>query len=327
MKISVIIPVYNCENYVQKCVLSVIGQTHTDLEIICVNDGSQDKSGLILDELAKEDSRIKVIHQINSGVTCARLAGVKEATGEYIGFVDGDDVVEADMFEFLLYNAATHDAQISHCGYQMIFKDGHVNYFYNTRQLLELNKTESVKALLEGTRIEPSLCNKLYHKSLFPKLLHKDYMPQSIKHNEDLLMNYYLFSEAERTVFEDKCKYHYLVRENSVSRQKLNTHKIFDPIKVKQIILNECSGDIEKYAQKAYLSTCISTYSELTLSRISEYLEEKRIIRNYIKAEKGWISLLSPKTRTLGYLILFVPLAVQIMYPIYAKLMRGKKYD
>ena len=99
--ISVVVPVYNVENYLEKCVSSITNQTYKNLEIILVNDGSKDNSGAICDDLAKNDSRIKVIHKENGGLSDARNTGINVATGEYIGFVDSDDWIERDMYEQL----------------------------------------------------------------------------------------------------------------------------------------------------------------------------------------------------------------------------------
>ena len=103
-KISVIVPVYNVEQYLPQCLDSIINQTYKNLEIICVDDGSPDNSGKILDEYAKKDKRIKVIHQENQGVSVARNTGLDNATGKYIGFVDPDDWIEADYYETLTAN-------------------------------------------------------------------------------------------------------------------------------------------------------------------------------------------------------------------------------
>lgn len=131
-KISVVVPVFNIEKYVERCAYSILNQTYANLEIIMVDDGSTDGSGKIIDQIAASDSRIKVIHKENGGVTSARMAGIKSATGEWIGFVDGDDEVEPDMFRHLLQNAIIYQADISHCGYQMVFPDGRIDYYYNT---------------------------------------------------------------------------------------------------------------------------------------------------------------------------------------------------
>ena len=102
MKISVIVPVYNCAPYVERCIRSILEQTYSNLEIICVDDGSSDDSGKILDVLACEDARIRVIHQKNTGASAARNAGIDVATGELITFVDSDDAIEPDMYETLI---------------------------------------------------------------------------------------------------------------------------------------------------------------------------------------------------------------------------------
>ena len=118
--ISVIVPVYNTEKFLKNCISSIANQTYKDLEIILVNDGSTDNSGKICDDFAQKDSRIKVIHQSNKGVGAARNAGLDVAKGAYIGFVDSDDILRPDMYEFLLNNLIVHNADISVCGVQKI---------------------------------------------------------------------------------------------------------------------------------------------------------------------------------------------------------------
>ena len=116
-KISVVIPIYNVEVYLEQCLSSVVGQTYSNLEIICVDDGSTDRSGEILDRFAAEDDRIVVIHQPNGGVSAARNTALDRCTGDFIGFVDGDDWLEPDMYETLIGNIIADDIDISACGY------------------------------------------------------------------------------------------------------------------------------------------------------------------------------------------------------------------
>lgn len=238
IKISIIVPVYNIEQYVVNTVHSICNQTYRNLEIILVNDGSKDTTPILLEQLAKEDSRIKVIHKENGGVTEARLTGVEMATGEWIGFVDGDDYIETHMYEMLLNNAVQYRADISHCGYQMVFPS-RTDFYYGTGRLAEQDKKTGLKDLLEGSFVEPGLWNKLFHKTLFQSLLHNRQMDLSIKNNEDLLMNYYLFSKAKKSVFVDKCPYHYLVRNGSAATSKINENKLRDPLKVLKILEKE----------------------------------------------------------------------------------------
>ena len=166
--ISIIVPVYNAEKYVSKTLQSILKQTYQNLEVIAVNDGSTDQTRNILDEYGKKyPEKLRVIHTENQGVTLARMEGLKIARGTWIGFVDCDDMIDPDMYELLIRNAVKYDADISHCGYQMQFADGRVNYFYNTKKIIIQDKYQGMKDLLEGDFIEPRLCNKIFHKQLF----------------------------------------------------------------------------------------------------------------------------------------------------------------
>lgn len=126
--ISVIIPIYNVEEYLEKCVNSVLNQTYSDLEIILVDDGSTDNSGKICDELKNKDNRIIVIHQENQGLSAARNAGIAKALGEYIAFVDSDDYIMEDMYETLYKNLEKTDADISICKYQYVKKQQKIDF-------------------------------------------------------------------------------------------------------------------------------------------------------------------------------------------------------
>lgn len=232
--ISIVIPAYNIQDYLGATLDSVLAQTYENLEIIVVNDGSKDATGAVADAYAVKDSRIRVIHKENGGVTSARLRGVAEATGEYIGFVDGDDFIEPQMYARLMENMQTYDADISHCGYQMVFPS-RVDYYYNTGRIVEQDHTSGLQDLIAGGFVEPALWNKLFRRSLFEGLEAK--MDFSIKINEDVLMNYLLFQAASRSVFEDVCPYHYVLREGSAANSRLNAHKLRDPLKVTKVIL------------------------------------------------------------------------------------------
>ena len=279
-KISIVVPVFNIEGYVERCLQSLLRQTYTILEVLAIDDGSTDSSGEILDRLATTDSRIKVIHKENGGVTSARMAGIRNATGEWIGFVDGDDETEPDMFERLIRNAITYDADISHCGYQMVFPDGHVDYYYNTGLLAPQDKITALKELLSGSRIEPSLWNKLFRKTLFHSLLHGEAMPLDIRINEDFLMNYLLFKEANQTVYEDFCPYHYILRKGSAATAK-KKHHITDPLRVMERIKNELCNDAELYpvAYSRYIYTLIGAASQ------TQWLEESKAASKQLKQE------------------------------------------
>ena len=320
--ISVIVPVYNVAEDLPRCLNSILAQKHSNIEIIAVDDGSSDHSGKVLDEYAQMHPNIRVIHKENGGVTSARLRGVAEASGAWIGFVDGDDEIEPDMYERLLQNALEYGAEISHCGYQMCFADGRVNYFHNTGILEKQDKITALRELLSGEKIEPGLCNKLFHKSLFEGLT----MPTDIKINEDLLMNYDLFSAANQTVFQDWCPYHYIVRCTSASRSKLNKHKIYDPLRVKEIILEAVPAELRPAAQKALVNTCVYSYCDLVQQTEYDACQAKQDLRGKLKEHYDWCQMLSKRTKLLAMLIIYVPKLFAFIYPIYTRHFQNRQY-
>lgn len=320
--ISVIVPVYNVAEDLPRCLDSILAQTYPDIEIIAVDDGSSDHSGKILDKYAEIHPSIRVIHQENGGVTSARLRGVAEVSGDWIGFVDGDDEIEPDMYDRLLRNALEYKADISHCGYQMVFADGRVYYFHNTGTLVNQDNITALRELLSGERIEPGLWNKLFSKSLFDGLS----MPTDIKINEDLLMNYYLFSNAAQTVFDDWCPYHYIVRSTSASRGRLNNHKIYDPIRVKELILDHAPDQVRPDAQRAFVNTCVHSYCSLVQEKGNEVRRAKKELRDQLKNRYRWCQMLPKRTKLLADLIVIAPGFLHVAYPIYTRFIQKKQY-
>ena len=239
--ISIIIPACNVAPYLARTLDSVLAQSYSNLEVIAVNDGSCDDTAALLDAYSAKDARVRVIHKENGGVTSARLRGVAEAAGEWIGFVDGDDYIEPDMYARLVANALTHNADISHCGYQMVFPN-RTDYYYGTGKLLLHDNTAGLSELLSGRTIEPGLWNKLFHRKLFRDL--ENLMDCSIKISEDLLMNYWLFKAAGCSVFEDFCPYRYIVRKGSAANSAVNDHLLRDPLRVTHIFLSDCSPEV-----------------------------------------------------------------------------------
>lgn len=323
--ISVVVPVYNVAEDLPRCLDSILAQSYLNIELIAVDDGSSDESGTILDKYAQLHPNIHVIHQENGGVTSARLCGAAEASGEWIGFVDGDDEIEPDMYERLLRNALEYGAEISHCGYQMCFPDGRVNYFHNTGKVMEQDKKQGLTDLLDGSVVEPGLCNKLYKKDLFQSIGQQ--MDSSIRINEDLLMNFLLFACAKKAVFEDFCPYHYIVRQNSVSRQKLNSNKIYDPIRVKEHILRFAPAEVIPVARRAYLSTCINVYNSVMLSDQLELAKDKTAVHNILLDHYEWANLLGKKQRVLAAMIRYVPWLYKPMYRFYNSHIQKNPYE
>ncbi len=316
--ISVVVPAYNSAPWLGACLDSLLAQTHGTLEIIVVDDGSKDDTWQILADYAARDSRIHPIHKENGGVTSARLRGVRESTGQWIGFVDGDDVLEPEMYERLLTNALTHSAEISHCGFQINYPDGGIEYQHATGILKVQDRETALRDLLEEKIVEPSLCSKLFRRELFAQLEEK--MDPSVKNNEDMLMNYYLFAQAGTAVFEDVCPYHYLIHPGSASRRKLNQHLIYDPIRVRQIILDHCTMDLKDDARRALARMCLVSYRQLVLESAAEYREDLKKVRGLIRQQLPHAALLPKRNGMLVRLISAAPWAFDGAFRIFARL-------
>ena len=323
-KISVIVPIHNLAPWLERCVESILAQTHENLEVILVDDGSGDDSLSIAREFARRDCRVKVIHQENAGVTAARLRGVAEATGDWIGFVDGDDEIEPRMYARLLENARTYGADISHCGYQRANPDGIVEYHYNTGRIHCQDHLTGLRELLEERLVEPGLCSKLYKRELFRGL--KEKMDLSIRNNEDMLMNFYLFSGAEKAVYEDVCPYHYLFRENSAVRTKINEHRIYDRIRVRQIILDICPPELERDAREALLRVLLYVYALLTVEEAPRYRQDLVRVRRMLAEQKDHYSVLTRRNRMLAQMIRTAPGLFRAAFRCYVKLFLGGEY-
>lgn len=305
--LSIIIPSYNIELYIARCLDSLINQTYTNLEIIVVDDGSTDDTLSIIKSYEKKDKRIHVIHKENEGVSNARLTGMKQAKGKYIGFVDGDDMVEFDMFELLMNNAKEFNADISHCGYVMDFPDGHSDLYYGTGQKIIQNNETGLKDLLRGQCIEPGLWNKIYKKELIETFINNKNMDYSIKNLEDLLVNYYLFKESNVSIYEDRCKYHYILRKSSAATN-ISRNKIIDPIKVFKIIMD----DINSYNELYEIVYSRYVYTLINNATINPYKDLKKKSRKELKSQ-----MIDFNKYQIEKKIKYMSLGVIYMYPIY----------
>ncbi|MBQ9135756.1 MAG: glycosyltransferase [Lachnospiraceae bacterium] len=224
MLISVIVPVYNIEKYIARCIESLINQTYKDLEIILVDDGSTNSAGEICDEYAKKDARIKVIHRINGGLSTARNTGIAAATGEYIAFVDGDDWVEDTMYEEMAELAKEQQADLVVCRYRCIYKNhqtdgstGRVTVFEKPLSMLKQYLKED-----EAFLIQHAAWNKLYHRNL----LGDERFPEG-KWYEDVVFSAKILSRIRKGIYLDHALYNYVCeREDSIMNAGM-TERIF----------------------------------------------------------------------------------------------------
>lgn len=208
-KISVIVPVYKAEPYLEQCLDSITGQTYINLQIILVDDGSPDGCGGICDAYAAKDRRIQVIHRPNGGVAAARNAGLAAAEGDWIGWVDADDWIEADMFAYLLTNGINAQADVCVCARFEERKTGTGAYGYPNRQLL--GQKEALQSLLENRRLDDALYDKLWNRQLFEGIR----FPEGRTY-EDLATVYRLLENAQRILCLPDRKYHYRRHSGSI---------------------------------------------------------------------------------------------------------------
>lgn len=211
--ISVIVPIYRVERYLSKCVESILNQTYRHLEIILVDDGSPDGSGAICDEFAEKDSRIRVIHKENGGLSDARNAGIQVAGGEYLAFVDGDDWIEPDMYEAMLGLTEKYGAKLVCAGrYDENDSTGEMVIGLCPQREEALPGTEVVRRIFRWDGLDSSACDKLFHREIF----HNIRFPVG-RVVEDVPTIYRVVLLSEKAAMLPKPAYHYVHREKSIT--------------------------------------------------------------------------------------------------------------
>ncbi len=225
--VSVIVAVYNIEEYLPRCVDSILAQTYRNLEIILVDDGSKDQSGSICDSYAEKDRRIKVIHKKNGGLSDARNAGMDAASGEYIGFVDGDDWIEPDMYRAMYFACEKEKAQAAVCRYKQITKSGIIDG--SAGNSVSLSRDEALEIYVCGDE------RYLIYNSVWSKLFARDLVEDMRfpvgKNSEDIMFTTRAFCRMERLVYLDEAYYNYVLdREGSIMNEKAGERRLKDEI-------------------------------------------------------------------------------------------------
>lgn len=224
-KISVIVPVYQVEEYLETCIESIINQSYKNLEIILIDDGSKDNCPSICDRYQKMDPRVIVIHKENGGLSSARNAGLDIATGELVTFVDSDDYMEEDMLAVLLSNLEEHMCDISVCFWKEVFCDGtKVDKTEKRKKQQKVECMDNVQAMekmLYQRGTDSCAWGKLFKRSLFEEIR----FPIS-KIYEDIAIMYAVFDKAEKVVFSDYAGYGYLQRDTSIMKENFSENKM-----------------------------------------------------------------------------------------------------
>ncbi len=312
--ISVIIPAYNVAPWLPRCLDSILAQTHKNMQIIVIDDGSTDATPQIIDEYAKKDLRIQAVHQKNAGLVAVRDKGIELSSGEFITFVDGDDAIIPSMYEKLLANALKYEADISHCGVSFCFSDGHEEFHYGTGKLVIQNHIEGLKDLLEGTFVEPGVWNKLYKSTL----LKNSCLDCTILNNEDLLRNFVVFDRAQKSVYEDFCGYLYFQREGSMSKDNKRLVTACRQIsRAREIIVKQSSEEIYPYAMQTWLSSIVNAINILTYSDEIEAKQYCKECRRILHKEREHLHYLIKRQQFVAKLILISPALHRLIYRVY----------
>lgn len=284
-EISIIVPIYNIEKYLDKCIQSILNQSFKCFELILVNDGSQDSSGKICDKYAIKDKRVKVIHKTNGGLSDARNVGIIVAKGKYIGFVDGDDYVDKDMYEKLYNSIKENNTKIAMCGRYNV-SSGRCSEYFVLNNPKVLSSEEALRGLLTWTNLDSSSCDKLFSRELFDNIK----FPIG-KLNEDVYVMYKLIHMANGISHIGSPKYYYVERTGSITSLSFSKRKLDWPKAAKEILvfINENYPNLKEEAMYFYFSSLMVTIDLIVLSKESYkyyeiYEEYCNKLRNDIKA-------------------------------------------
>jgi len=272
--ISVIIPIYNTEKYLKKCLKSVINQSYKNLEIILVNDGSTDNSTVICNDFADKDSRIKVIHCKNQGVSTARNIGIDLAKGDYINFLDSDDWLEQDTYENLVNCVIQYKVEVILFEYLINFENGEEIIKTHKRYHGYISKEEAISITIAP--INRFSVTKLYKKNILKNIRYS----QHIYIGEDTLFACEAIKEASQIYYLSKPLYHYLQSSNSATRSVFNERKLTG-IKAYSQLLKMCETSFPKIiyiAKEAYILLLINTLVDV--ARSQSFPNQKKILKN-----------------------------------------------
>ena len=278
--VSIIVPIYKVENYLEKCLESIIAQTHKNLQIILIDDGSPDGCGKICDTYAKKDSRITVIHQKNMGLSAARNAGFKIVKGKYIGFVDSDDYIAADMYESLVTAIEKYDTDISMCSYYKVENNIVSKAQYPEIKDCVYSKNEALKELLIDHKIQNYVWNKLYKKELFSNVRFPDG-----KEFEDIATIFYVFEKINSIVKISQTNYFYVTRPesivNDVSRKTINNYLEFS-IK-RYLYINKKYPNLKLYNDYNLVNSTVQAFYDAINLKDADFLKSSNFKKLYTK--------------------------------------------
>ncbi len=270
--ISVIVPIYNVEKYLRKCVDSLINQTYKNLEIILVDDGSPDNCPKICDEYAKQDSRIKVMHKENGGLSDARNAGMKVARGEYISFIDSDDWIKSEMIEDMYNRMIEDNSDLVSSGVLWVDEDGVEIRNATVSENCVLNTEQAIKELINDGKLKQHVWNKLYKTDLIKNILF-----DKGKYHEDVFWSYKVIGESKRISIEKNSYYFYVQRSESIMGEKYSAKRLdaLDAMELRCEYTKDKFPKLYNNAISVYIGSCMY---HLQLALIAG--TDKEVIRN-----------------------------------------------
>lgn len=247
-KISIIVPVYNTEDYLEECIESILKQSYENIELILINDGSTDSSGKICDDYSEKDFRIKVKHKINGGQSSARNVGLDLATGSYIGFVDSDDWINIDMYSKLLTKSIETNAEIVACNISMMTRKRTFKNYSNIDKDYEFNKISAMKEIFRNEHLTFSPCNKLYKKCLFNKLRFDENIIL-----EDKDISYQLIDKCDKVYYLNEPLYYYRYNPGSTLRGEFTLRRL-DEYLVQKRMYEYYSKNYPSFSNLVYIN-------------------------------------------------------------------------
>lgn len=279
-------PIYKVEDYLRKCVDSIVNQTYINLEIILVDDGSPDSCPQICDELAKTDDRIKVVHKENGGLSDARNAGMDVSTGDYIGFVDSDDYIDEDMYEILVNALEENDADIACCRYTKVWDNGKTDEIGNDGNTYVYECIDGLKEYLYAKTVDPFACAKLYKADLIGN---KTYGSNKVRFNKGILgednpFNIEILKSTDKLVVVGKSKYNYRqAREGAITSSAVSQKKI-DSVFFWDAVSKDCKENYPQlyiYALRRQALFYVGLYNRIY--KDDKYKNEATAIRKFAK--------------------------------------------
>ena len=278
--ITVVVPVYKVEKYIERCVQSILKQTYKNIEIILVDDGSPDDCGKMCDEYAKEDSRVIVIHKENGGLSDARNAGIEKATGKYITFIDSDDYIEEDYVEFLYKLIKENEAEVSICSHTVLYDTG-LTIEKATNEFNVLDAKTTIERILYDEGIDISAWAKMYKTQLF-----SDTKYPKGRLFEDSAITCKILSKCNKIAIGSVSKYYYIIRSNSITNEDFSAKKmdlITSTEEMGKCIL-EKYPDLQMAVNRRVMYAYLSTLSQLANS--NKKYPEQEVLMEYINKNR-----------------------------------------